>query len=115
MKRRTTFNRAADDGSAEEVKTLIELMGAHDWQKRQEGIEMFQDLTLRNPDACTAHIVKVGLALQSKVKSSRPETKSTDFLLGIIGQFHEVTVRLLFSLRSRLISCASFVLVCRGV
>ena len=48
-----------DDSTSEELKTLIQLMGANDWQKRQEGIEQFHDLTMRNPDACVAQLVKV--------------------------------------------------------
>ena len=48
-----------DDSTSEELKTLIQLMGANDWQKRQEGIEQFHDLTMKNPDACVAQLVKV--------------------------------------------------------
>ena len=58
IKRKTTLTRM-DDSTSEELKTLIQLMGANDWQKRQEGIEQFHDLTMRNPDACVAQLVKV--------------------------------------------------------
>ena len=34
-------------------------MAANDWTKRQDGIEQFQDLTMKNPDACVAQLVKV--------------------------------------------------------
>ena len=58
VKRKSTMARL-DDNTSEEVKSMMQSMAANDWQKRQNGIEQFHDLTIKNPDAVIMQMVKV--------------------------------------------------------
>lgn len=52
-----------DDSTSEDVKNMMQLMAANDWKSRQQGIEQFHDLAIRNPDACIMQMVKVCITL----------------------------------------------------